>query len=143
MAEKTTQTTPDPSDAQAPASPPTAAPEARAARRTVTVPVLPFAIVGSVLIAVLFFGGGVAVGVAIGDHHASRAGVIQPFTGRTGPFGGQNGFGQKDGPRFGQNGGQNGGQPGFDPNGGQNGGQPGFGQNGGQAPQPTPAPTNG
>jgi hypothetical protein len=139
MAESTTQTTPDPSDASAPA---TSQPAAPVARRTVTLPVLPFAIVGSVLVALLFFGGGIAVGFAIGGHHP-RMSTIQPFTGRTGPFGG-----------FGHNGdGENGGgQNGFGPNGGghrfaPNGGQPGFGQNGSpngdQGPQPSPAPTNG
>jgi hypothetical protein len=137
MAESTAQTTPDPSDASAPVTsqptvPLAAQPAAPATRRTVTLPVLPFAIVGSVLVALLFFGGGVAVGFAIGDHHP-RVSTIQPFTGRTGPFGG-----------FGQNGGgQNGGGHRFAPN----GGQPGFGQNGSpngdQGPQPAPAPTNG
>jgi hypothetical protein len=139
MAESTTQTTPDPSDASAPATsqpttPPVqqpAAPVAPAARRTVTLPVLPFAIVGSVLVALLFFGGGIAVGFAIGGHHP-RMSTIQPFTGRTGPFGGfgQNGGGHRFAP--------NGGQPGFGQNGGPNGGP-----NGDQGPQPSPAPTNG
>lgn len=130
MAEKTTQTTPDPSDANAPASPQPQPNEARAVRRTVTLPVLPFAIVGSLLVAAVFFGGGLAVGVAIGDHHP-RVGM-QPFTNRSDPFGGQ--------PGFGQNHRRDGGQPGFGPNGGQNGGQ----QNGGQdsRPAPTPTPTN-
>ena len=129
MAEKTTQTTPDPSDAPAPAAAPQPqTTEARAVRRTVTLPVLPFAIVGSLLVAAVFFGGGLAVGVAIGDHHP-RVGMIQPFTNRSDPFGGQ--------PGFGQNHRRDGGQPGFGPNGGQ--------QNGGQdsRPAPTPAPTNG
>jgi len=133
MAEKTTQTTPDPSDANAPAAAPQPqTTEARAVRRTVTLPVLPFAIVGSLLVAALFFGGGLAVGVAIGDHHP-RVGMIQPFTNRSDPFGGQ--------PGFGQNHRRDGGQPGFGPNGGQQNGS----QNGGQdsRPAPTPAPTNG
>jgi len=142
MAEKTT-TAPDPSDAaaSAPATLPAAAPPT--ARRTVTVPVLPFAIIGGLLVAALFFGGGLALGVAIGDHHP-RVAMIQPFSNRSEPFGGQNGFGPNER--------RNGGQPGFGPNGGQpgfgpNSGQPGSGQNGGQPggqnPQPTPAPTNG
>jgi len=135
MAEKTTQTTPDPSDANAPASPQPQPNEARAVRRTVTLPVLPFAIVGSLLVAAVFFGGGLAVGVAIGDHHP-RVGMIQPFTNRSDSFGGQ--------PGFGQNHRRDGGQPGFGPNGGPNSGQD-AGPNGGQdsRPAPTPAPTNG
>jgi len=104
MAEKTAQPTPDPSDATAPVAAPADAPVAAAApqpaRRTVTVPVLPFAIIGGVLIALIFFGGGVATGYAIGDHHPVRIGVIQPFQdGRNGPFGGRNGFGPKGGPQ--------------------------------------------
>ncbi|HEY4153161.1 MAG TPA: hypothetical protein VGM38_07540 [Pseudolysinimonas sp.] len=77
--------------------------EPRAAR-TVTLPVLPLAIVGAIIVALVFFGGGMAVGFVIGDHPA-RVGVIQPFN--QGRNGGQNGFGQNG---FGQNGGQNNGQ---------------------------------
>jgi uncharacterized membrane protein YgcG len=122
MAEKNTQTTPDQSDAAAPVAAAAPAPAAApAARRTVTLPVLPLTIVGGVLVALIFFGGGVAVGFTIGDHPA-RVGVIQPFNnGRTGPFGGHNGFGQNDG---------------------RDGGF-GGGQNGGQGPRPVPSPTNG
>ncbi len=125
MAEKTTQTATEPS-----AAPPaaTSTPEVPVPRRTVTLPALPLAIVGAILVALIFFGGGIAVGVAIGDHHG-RVGIIQPFTGRTGPFGGQNGFGQNG---FGQNGGRDDRQP------GQNGGL-----KGGQGGRPTPAPTQG
>ena len=140
MADKTT-TTPDPSDAAAPAAVPAATPPT--ARRTVTMPVLPFAIIGGVLVALVFFGGGVATGFAIGDHHPTRVGMIQPFqNGRSGPFGGQ--------PGFGQNGGQNGGQPGErhgfrpgDQNGDQNGGQPGDQKGGPQQTRPTPSPSDG
>jgi len=73
--------------------------------RTVTLPVLPLAIVAAVILAVIFFGGGVAVGYAIGDHPA-RVGIFQPvFPGRNGHNGGLNGLGGKGG-----NGGLNGGQ---------------------------------
>ena len=143
MADQTTPT-PDPSDAAATAAVP-AAPAAPqpAARRTVTMPVLPFAIIGGVLVALVFFGGGVATGFAIGDHHPTRVGMIQPFqNGRSGPFGGQ--------PGFGQNGGRNGGQPGErhgfrpgDQSGDQNGGQPGGQPGGPQQTGPTPSPSNG
>ncbi|HEU0205950.1 MAG TPA: hypothetical protein VFQ74_04555 [Pseudolysinimonas sp.] len=121
MAEKTTQTTSDLSEAGATAAAAPATPVAPPARRTVTVPVLPAAIVGAVLVAVIFFGGGVAVGFAIGEHPA-RAGFIQPFdNGRMRPLDGQNGFGH------------NGGRP----------GGLGGGQNGGQDSRPAPSPTNG
>jgi len=136
----TTTTTPDPADAAVPAAVPaaTAAPQP-ATRRTVTMPVLPFAIIGGVLVALVFFGGGVATGFAIGDHHPTRVGMIQPFQdGRSGPFGGQPGFGQ------------NGGQPGErhdvrpgDQNGDPNGGQPGDQNGGPQQTRPTPSPSNG
>ena len=92
------------------------------ARRTVTLPVLPLAIVAAVIVALIFFGGGVALGFAIGDH-PTRVGIIQPFNGgQNGQNGGQNGFGQN-----------------------RQGGQNGFGQNGGQRPNegPTGAPQNG
>jgi len=140
----TTTTTPDPSDAAVPAAVPaaTTAPQP-ATRRTVTMPVLPFAIIGGVLVALVFFGGGVATGFAIGDHHPTRVGMIQPFQdGRSGPFGGQ--------PGFGQNGSQPGGQPGErhdvrpgDQNGDPNGGQPGDQNGGPQQTRPTPSPSNG
>lgn len=59
--------------------------------RTVTLPVLPLVIVGAVIVALIFFGGGIALGYVIGDHPA-RAGNFQPFNqGRIGPQGGQNG----------------------------------------------------
>ncbi|MEO6534253.1 MAG: hypothetical protein ABIO06_11870 [Pseudolysinimonas sp.] len=134
MAEKTTQTTPVPSEAEAPAAMTAPAP---AGRRTVSMPVLPFAIVGSLIVAAIFFGGGVAVGFAI-SHHPTRVGMIQPFDDhRTGPFGGPNGFGQNGGQNRGPHGGQDQGQNGG-PDQGPNGG-PDQGQNG----RPTPAPTNG
>ena len=147
MAEKPTPPASAPSTVDAPAAPVAApAPATPAGRRTVTMPVVPLAIVGSVLVALILFGGGVAVGLAVGDHHA-RVGVIHPFNGRTGPFGGQNGFGPNGGQNGEPNGGRDGGfdggfngQPGGQP--GQGGGQPG-GQDGRPAPVPTPSPTNG
>jgi hypothetical protein len=104
MADETTPTTPimpeQPSAAEPPAAPPAAAP---AARRTVTLSVLPLAIVGAVIVALLFFSGGIAVGLAVGDHPA-RTGIFQPFTngrngtnGENGAQGGQYGFGQHNG----------------------------------------------
>jgi hypothetical protein len=138
MADKTAPIVHDPSAAEAPVAtfPETALDTTPRARRTVTMPVLPLAIVGGVIVALIFFGGGIAVGVAIGDH-PSRAGIIQPFDGRNGFPGGQNGNGPNGGGPNGQNGfGQNGD--------GRNGGQPG-GQNGGTRPndRPTTAPKNG
>lgn len=140
MAEKPTPPASEPLRAEAPAAAPVA--EAPAGRRTVTLPVLPFAIVGGLLVALIFFGGGVAVGLAVGNH-SGRVGVIQPFNDRrSGPFGGQNGFGQNGG----QNRGPIGGQNGFGQNGGRDGGTGGAPNGapfGGQNGQPTPAPTNG
>jgi hypothetical protein len=106
MAEKTAPIAQDPSDAVAPAA--TSPDPTPSTRRTVTMPVLPLAIIGAVVVALIFFGGGIAVGFAIGDHPA-RAGVIQPFgPGRNGTQSGQNGFGQNgSGNGFGQNRGQN------------------------------------
>jgi hypothetical protein len=135
MADKTAPIVHDPSDAVAPTatSPETAADTAHRARRTVTMPVLPLAIVGGVIVALIFFGGGIAVGFAIGDH-PSRAGVIQPFDGRNGVQGNRNGDGPNGQNGFGYNGGRNGGQPG-----GQNGGPNGTRPN----DRPTTAPKNG
>jgi hypothetical protein len=102
------------------------------ARRTVTLPVLPLAIVAAVVVALLFFAGGTALGFAIANH-PTRVGIIQPFGGQ---YNGQNPNGQNPN---GQNpNGQN------RRNGGTNG-QNGFGQNGGQRPGqlPTGAPKNG
>jgi len=127
MAEKTTQTTP-PAATTAPAP---------AGRRTVSMPVLPLAIVGGLIAAAIFFGGGVAVGFAI-SHHQTRVGFMQPFDDRhSGPFGGPNGFGQNGGQNRGPHGGPDQGQIG-----GQDQGQNG-GQDQGQDGRPTPAPTNG
>lgn len=93
MAEKTTPITADASSAAAPIP----ARESAAPRRTVTLPVLPLAIVGVVVGALVFFGGGVAVGFAVGDH-PMRTGIIRPFTNDgSRPFGGQNGFGPNNG----------------------------------------------
>jgi hypothetical protein len=140
MAEKTTPIVHDPSDAVASAA--TSPDPAPSTRRTVTMPVLPLAIIGAVVVALIFFGGGIAVGFAIGDHPA-RVGVIQPFgPGRNGTQGGQNGLGQNG---FGQNGfGQNGfGQNGFGQNRGPNGGQNGQGNGTPPNDPPTTAPKNG
>ena len=109
----------------APDQPPaeTAPPQtAAAARRTVTLPVLPLAIVAAVVVALLFFAGGTALGFAIANH-PTRVGIIQPF-------GGLNNGQNLNGPNR-RNGGTN--------------GQNGFGQNGGQRPGqlPTGAPNNG
>ena len=80
----------------------------RAPRRTVTLPVLPLVIIGAVLVALVFFGGGVAIGAMIGDH-GPRLGTVQPFGGLNGQnrqngLPGQNGFGPQGGQHgFGQN----------------------------------------
>ncbi len=131
MADTTAPIAQEPSNAAAPATVPASetAPDATPARRTVTLPVLPLAIIGAVVIALIFFGGGIAVGFAIGDH-PTRVGVIQPFPGRNGVQGGQNGYGrngsQGNGNGFGKNGGQGGQGNGTRPNTG-----------------PTTAPNNG
>jgi len=106
VTEPTAHPAPAPADVASPRTP-----------RTVTLPVLPLAIVSAVIVALLFFGGGVAVGFAIGDHPV-RSGTFQPFQpGRLSPQGGLGG-----------------------PNSG-----PDFGQHNGKRPnlRPTPAPTNG
>lgn len=74
------------------------------ARRTVTVPALPLAIVSGIVIAALFFGGGVAIGVAIGPHNG-RPGNVQQFGQReNGARGGGMGHsGATNGNGFGQN----------------------------------------
>lgn len=51
-------------------------------RRTVTLPLLPLAIVAAVIVALLFFGGGIAAGLAIGGH-GDRMSRLEPF--RYGP----------------------------------------------------------
>jgi hypothetical protein len=103
MAEKTTPITADQSNAPAPqsAAPQLTGPQPShetAARRTVTLPLLPLAIVSAIVGALVFFGGGVAVGFAVGDH-PMRTGIIRPFTndGNRPFFGGQNGFGPNNG----------------------------------------------
>lgn len=98
----------------------TAAPATAPARRTVTLPVLPLAIIAAVVVALLFFAAGTALGFAIANH-PTRVGIIQPFGGQNNGLNGQNR----------RNGGTN--------------GQNGFGQNGGQRPGqlPTGAPKNG
>ena len=141
MADKTAPIAQDPSRAEAPAT--DAAPETPGnhvpgTRRTVTVPVLPLAIIGAVVVALIFFGGGIAVGFAIGDH-PSRVGVIQPFNGGQG---GQNGYGQNNGRNgFGPN--RNGTGNGFGQHRGQNGGQSGQGNGTPPSTGPTTAPNNG
>jgi hypothetical protein len=98
MADTTTPNAAEPTSAQAPADAQEAPASNAAPRapRTVTLPVLPLAIVGAIIVALIFFGGGIAVGFAIGDHPA-RVGIIQPFN--QGRNGGQNGFGQNNGTR--------------------------------------------
>lgn len=98
MAEKTTPITADQSTAadQSNAVAPPSVHEP-ASRRTVTLPVLPLAIVAAVVGALVFFGGGVAVGFAVGDH-PMRTGINRPFLNDgTRPFGGQNRFGPNNG----------------------------------------------
>lgn len=96
-------TSPEPTETvEQPAAAATATPPAAPtplARRTVTLPVLPLAIVAGVLVAVLFFAGGVAIGLGIGSHD-SRIGNGQFFRpGQTGGIeqpggmGGGNGYG--------------------------------------------------
>ena len=93
---------------------PIAETSAPAPRRTVTVPVLPLAIVGAIVIALLFFAGGTALGYALAAH-PTRVGVIQPFGGQNNRH---NGFGQHSGQFGPQNGPQNGPQgPGQRPTG--------------------------
>jgi hypothetical protein len=77
----------------------TAAPAAQP-RRTVTLSVVPLAIIGAIVIALLFFAGGTALGFALAGHQ-TRVGIIQPFGGQNN---GQNGFGQNGGHHGGQNG---------------------------------------
>jgi hypothetical protein len=77
----------EPAPPAAPVPAPTAAP-VPPTRRTVTIPVLPLAIVGAIVVAVLFFGGGVAIGLGIGTHERGP-GIIQQF--RQGETGGNGG----------------------------------------------------
>ena len=74
------------------------------ARRTVTVPALPLAIVSGIVIAALFLGGGVAIGVAIGPHNG-RPGNVQQFGQRENGArgGGMRHSGATNGNGFGQN----------------------------------------
>ena len=91
--------TPTPTPAPVPAPAPAPAPSAR---RTVTLPVLPLVIVGGVIVALLFFGGGVALGLGIGTHDA-RPGLGQHIhPGQGGMRGnGTNGYGMNNGYGFG------------------------------------------
>jgi hypothetical protein len=62
-------------------------------RRSVTVPLLPLAIVGGIIVALLFFGGGVAIGYGVASHDG-RPGNMQQYRGgdRGDGFGQRNGF---------------------------------------------------
>ena len=99
---------PTPTPAATPAAEPAPVATARAAvptaRRTVTVPALPLAIVSGIVIAALFFGGGVAIGVAIGPHNG-RPGNVQQFGQRENGArgGGMRHSGATNGNGFGQN----------------------------------------
>jgi hypothetical protein len=100
---------------------------APATRRSVTLPLLPLGIVGGVIVALLFFGGGVAIGYGVASHDG-RSDNAQQFRGGTNgyEFGNGNGFA----PRQNQ--------------GGQNqGGQNQQGPNGRPGDRSTPAPNNG
>ena len=92
---------PAPAPTQIPAPVPAPGP-APSARRTVTLPLLPLAIVGGVIVALLFFGGGVALGLGIGAHDA-RPGLGQHIhPGQGGMRGnGTNGYGMNNGYGFG------------------------------------------
>jgi hypothetical protein len=89
-----------PAESGAPTTPTAAA--APIARRSVTVPLLPLAIIGGVIVALLFFGGGVALGYGVASHDGRPGNMQQYGGGQDGANG--NGFGNG----FGQNqGGQN------------------------------------
>ena len=93
-----------------PTTPAPTAPAVPAARRTVTLPLLPLGIVGGVIVALLFFGGGVALGYGVALHD-SRPDNAQQYRGGNGeyPFGPGNGFGPRQN-QNGQNGPNQGGQ---------------------------------
>lgn len=128
MAEQT-----DPIEPVAPAtSVPTVAAESpridrpeRGIRRSITLPLLPVAIVGGVVAALLFLGGGVAIGYSVASHDG-RAGYMQPVRGghHDGRFGAGPGTGFGPGQRAEQN-------------------RPNPRQIPGDRPTPTPAPSIG
>lgn len=85
----------------APAAPAGIASAVPLTRRSVTLPVLPLAIVGAVIVALIFFGGGIAIGLVVGTHDG-RSNVQQygGFGDRNGTQGGSgNGFGGTPGQR--------------------------------------------
>jgi hypothetical protein len=63
-------------------------------RRSVTLPLLPLVIVGGAIVALLFFGGGVAIGYGVASHDG-RSDNAQQFRGGSSGYGfapGKNGF---------------------------------------------------
>jgi len=96
MSEQTEPIEPDsvpPAVATTPATAPAPPAAAPIARRSVTLPLLPVAIVGGVIVALLFFGGGVAIGYGVASHDG-RSDNVQQYRGG-GPgyqFGNGNGF---------------------------------------------------
>ncbi len=110
--------------------------------RTVTLPVLPLAIVGGVIAAVLFFGGGMAVGVGIGSHDRGPGSAQRFQQGEMGRQGGMgsNGHRMNNGFGFGNPGNPNGNSNRV-PNG--NGNRNGFGPSPQPVPQAPSAPSTG
>lgn len=103
MSEQTEPIDPDSAPPAATAEPVTSAPSVptaapiptptTGARRSVTLPLLPLAIVGGVIVALLFFGGGVAIGYGVASHD-SRSDNAQQYRGGSGfGFGDRNGTG--------------------------------------------------
>ncbi|MDP9028008.1 MAG: hypothetical protein M3N46_10745 [Actinomycetota bacterium] len=131
---------PAPTGATATTEPVTAAPPAPSTpvsptaasvpRRSVTVPLLPVAIVGGVIAALLFLGGGVAIGYGVASHD-SRFDNAQQYRGGNSGYRFGNGTGNGNGFAPGQN------------QGGQNPGQNQGGQNHRPGKPSTPAPNNG
>jgi hypothetical protein len=92
---------------------------APAPRRSITLPLLPVAIVGGVIVALLFFGGGVAIGYGVASHDG-RSDNAQRYRGGNGgyEFGNGNGNGFPSQNQGGQN--QTGPNQGGQNQGGQN-----------------------